>query len=157
MKKIPNIELPAEDGEFGVWLCYNGEPAWELLITNHPSNDGGDPHQPRTAIISATMRVRPMPIEGGSCPAVEINLPLQGELPDRNEIDKYLDNVRSEQHPKPELDDDIRESISNIVDYNFEDEELDFNEMAADNEPGWHPNKHIFSDLRRVKDWLDKF
>jgi hypothetical protein len=100
MKKLPNIELPAEDGEFGVWLCYNGEPAWELIIKNFPEDDGGDPYARQQQSISATMTVRPMPIEGGSCPAVTIELPMRGELPERAEIDKYLHSVRSELHPK---------------------------------------------------------
>ena len=42
----------------------------------------------------------------------------------------------------------IKESLANVLDYIFWDEELDFRNQGE-------PEKHIFRDIERVNDWLE--
>ena len=50
---------------------------------------------------------------------------------------------------------EITDSISRIVDYNWNDEERDFEEMLRQGEVIEDDENHIFTHLRRVREWLD--
>lgn len=79
LKIVPSIELQIEDGEeTQFFLNFDGEPAFAITVSNHNS-ENDDPKQPRTEMLSATLKVATMPIEGGEGETAEVKLYLRGK------------------------------------------------------------------------------
>jgi hypothetical protein len=76
---LPPIELEIEDGaETQFFLTFDREPAFAITVVNHDS-ENDDPYQPRTKMLSATLKVSTLPIEGGEGETAEVKLYVRGQ------------------------------------------------------------------------------